>query len=79
MFTRLDCDCQGQTRDLLAALERTGEAPAGVEEAALPAQDVGSAGGLYNDSNLYHNEYNDEDSGDGDAGVNSGVGRTPKM
>ena len=78
VFERLGSDCAEQSGDLLAALARL---PVNDETQPAAATGLPNDEGLYNGTELYDNELNnsEEDSGDGDAGVNSSVGRTPKM
>ncbi len=78
VFRQLGSDCAEQSRALLAALERLSAQTEPEEEAALPDDTLGPEA-LYNGSDLAHNEYQEKNSGDDDAGVNSSVGRTPMM
>lgn len=79
VFDRLGSDCAEQSGELLAVLARLpmNDAPQPAATVAGPVDDEG----LYNATDLYDNEFNnsERDSGDSDAGVNSSVGRTPKM
>lgn len=78
VFRQLGSDCAEQSRGLLTALERL-SAAAMPEDDSEHVDDTLGAEALYNNNDLSHNEYQEKNSGDDDAGVNSGVGRTPMM